>query len=328
MDLSLDDLAVRRRIARHGAELAARRVDTAAIARAWCIVVVCVRNERARLPRFLGHYRHLGATHFLFVDNASTDDTEAFLAEQPDCSLWRAEGSYKAANFGMDWCNHLLARHGVGKWCVTVDPDEFLLYPHGEQRGLRSLTRYMEGIGQDSLFAPLVDVYGEGRLSQTRLTAETDPFELCPYFDRFNLTQRWDEAHGNFWVQGGVRMRRFFAGNPAKAPALNKVPLIRWRPGLRYVSSMHHTNRRELNCTVRGNRLAVSGVLFHFKYVNLLTHKAEEEMTRGEHYDGSAEYKAYLDAGDPVLFDPEVSVRFGGTGQLQALGFMQAGGWF
>jgi len=328
MELSLDDLETRRRIARHGGELQARRVDTAAIDKAWCIVVACVRNERPRLSRFLGHYRHLGAAHFLFIDNASTDDTEAYLREQPDCSVWRADGSYKASNFGMDWCNHLLARHGAGKWCVTVDPDEFLLFPHCEQRGLHSLTRYMEGLGQPSLFAPLIDVYGAGRLSETRLTADTDPFELCPYFDRFNLTQRWDEANGNFWVQGGVRMRRFFADNPMKAPALNKVPLVKWQPGLRYVSSMHHTNRRELNCTVHGNRLAVSGVLFHFKYVNRLTQKAAEEMTRGEHYDGSAEYKAYLDAGDPVLFDPEVSLRFGGTRQLQELGFMQAGAWF
>jgi glycosyltransferase involved in cell wall biosynthesis len=324
----MNELLTRRRIARHGGELQPRQVHAEAIAKAWCIVVVCVRNERPRLTRFLGHYRHLGAAHFLFVDNASTDDTEAYLREQPDCSVWRAEGSYKASNFGMDWCNHLLSRHGVGKWCVTVDPDEFLLFPHCERRGLRSLTRYMDGIGQPSLFAPLIDVYGSGPLSQARLTADTDPFELCPYFDRFNLTQQWNEGTGSFWVQGGVRMRRFFADNPAKAPALNKVPLIKWRAGLRYVSSMHHTSRRELNCTVRGNPLAVSGVLFHFKYVNLLTAKAQEEMKRGEHYDGSAEYKAYLDAGDPVLHDPEVSVRFGGTRQLQELGFMQAGGWF
>ena len=328
MELSLDDFATRQRIARHGAELQPRRVDAQAIAKAWCIVVVCVRNERPRLTRFLGHYRHLGAAHFLFVDNASTDDTEACLLEQPDCSVWRAEGSYKASNFGMDWCNHLLAGHGVGKWCVTVDPDEFLLFPYCEQRGLRSLTRYMDGLEQPALFAPLIDVYSAGRLSEAQLTADTDPFQLCPYFDRFNLTQRWDEGSGSFWVQGGVRMRRFFADDPMKAPALNKVPLIKWQPGLRYVSSMHHTNRREINCTVRSNRQAVSGVLFHFKYVNLLTQKAAEEMKRGEHYDGSAEYKAYLDAGDPVLFDPEVSVRFEGTRQLQELGFMQAGAWF
>lgn len=328
MELSLEELTTRRRIARHGAQLVPRQVHTGSITRSWCIVVACVRNELPRLPRFLGHYRHLGAAHFLFVDNASTDGSESYLCSQPDCSVWRAEGSYREANFGMDWCNHLLTEFGVGKWCVTVDPDEFLLFPYCEDRGLRSLTRYMESIGQPSLFAPLMDVYSDRPLSQTPLTAETDPFALCPWFDRFNLTQHWDEAKGNFWVQGGVRMRRFFADRPAKAPALNKVPLIRWERGLRYESSMHHTNRRAFNCSLRGRPEAVSGVLFHFKYVNLLSQKASEEMQRQEHYDGSAEYRAYLDAGDPVLFDPEVSVRFTGTRQLREMGFMQAGGWF
>lgn len=328
MGLNLNDLATTRRIARHGAQLKPRQVDAPAIAKSWSLVVSCVRNELPRLPRFLGHYRHLGVAHFLFVDNASNDGTESYLRSQPDCSVWRAEGSYRQANFGMDWCNHLLARYGVGKWCLTVDPDEFLLFPYCEDRGLRSLTRYMEAINQPSLFAPLIDVYSDRPLSQTTLTADTDPFALCPWLDRFNLTQRWDESKGNFWVQGGVRMRRFFADRPAKAPALNKVPLIRWHRGLRYESSMHHTNSRSLNCTVRGRPEAVSGVLFHFKYVNLLSQKAAEEMQRGEHYDGSAEYRAYLDAGDAVLFDPDVSVRFTGTRQLHELGFMQAGGWF
>lgn len=319
---------VERRIRRHGKSMLPQRVDTAALSSAWCILVCCVRNEMIRLPRFLGHYRKLGVQHFLFVDNASTDGLSDFLASQPDCSWWLANDSYKASNFGMDWCNHLLEKYGIGKWCVTVDPDEFLLYPHSEQRGLRSLTRYMEGLDQPSLFAPLIDAYSASRLSSTRLTPETDPFELCPYYDRFNLTQRFNEENRNFWVQGGVRMRRFFADTPGRAPALNKVPVVKWKPGLRYVSSMHHLNNPAYNCTVLENPLAVSGVLFHFKYLSLLTEKAAEEIQRGEHYAGSVEYKAYLDAGDPLLYDPSVSVRFSGTRQLQAQGFMQAGGWY
>lgn len=326
--MNLTELQTIARIARHGRQLQARRVDSAAIDGAWLLLVCCIRNEVIRLPRFLSHYRKLGVTHFLIVDNASTDGLEAYLGEQADCSWWRAEGSYKASNFGMDWCNHLLDRHGVGKWCVTVDPDEFLLFPHCETRGLRSLTRYMEGISQPSLFAPLIDVYSQGRLSETRLSADTDPFELCPYHDRFNLTQRFNEHDRNFWVQGGVRLRRFFPDTPHLAPALNKVPLIKWERDLRYVSSMHHLNRPEYNCTVLDNPLAVSGVLFHFKYLSLLTEKAAEEIQRGQHYADSSEYRAYLDAGDPILFDPEISVRFGGTKALQNQGFMQAGGWY
>jgi hypothetical protein len=186
----------------------------------------------------------------------------------------------------------------------------------------------MEGRGQPSLYAPMIDAYGSRRLSDTRLASGESPFAACPYFDRFNLAQAFDWRRRNWWVQGGVRMRCFSADDPHLAPALNKVPLVRWERGLHYVSSMHHLNRARFNCTVLDDAQAVSGVLFHFKYVNLLIAKAEEELVRGEHYEGSREYRAYLDAGDPVLYDADVSVRYRDPRQLAELGFMQAGGWF
>jgi hypothetical protein len=326
--MSDSEFAVKSRIRRNAAQVKPRKVRTEAIGKAWSLLFCCARNEMPRMPAFLEHYRKLGVAHFLILDNQSTDGLQEYLAEQPDCSVWLADGSYKASNFGMDWCNHLLETYGPGKWCVTVDPDEFLVYPYCEQRGLRSLTRQMEAIEQDSLFTVMIDAYSQGRLSQANLTPETDPFELCPYFDRFNLTQKLNEENRNFWVQGGVRMRRFFADDPLRAPALNKVPLVRWRKGLRYVSSMHHLSDPALNCTVYKRPDAISGVLFHFKYVNLLREKAAEELKRGEHYAGSTEYKAYLDAGDIVLYDPHLSLRYEGSAQLSTLGFLQRGTWF
>lgn len=323
-----EEIGRRRRMRRSEAQLVPTLVRGEAIDAAWCILVCCMRNELARMPAFLAHYRRLGVKHFLVVDNQSTDGLQEYLARQPDCSAWIGDGSYKDSNFGMDWCNVLLARHGVGKWCVTVDPDEFLVFPYSEERGLRGLTRYMEGIDQPSLFAPMIDAYGRGRLSRTLLPPGLSPFAACPYFDRFNLTQRFDGDRRNWWVQGGVRMRHFSQDTPELAPALNKVPLVRWEKGLHYVSSMHHLNRPRFNCTVFENPLAVSGVLFHFKYVSLLIAKAEEELVRGEHYAGSREYQAYHKAGDPVLYDPDVSVRYRDPLQLVDLGFMQAGGWF
>lgn len=322
------ELARRMRMARSTRQLVPRHVHVREIADAWCILVCCMRNELVRMPAFLEHYRRLGVRHFLVVDNQSTDGLQEYLAQQPDCSCWLGDGSYKASNFGMDWCNLLLAEHGCGKWCVTVDPDEFLVFPHCEERGLRGLTRYMEGADQPSLFAPMMDAYGRGRLSATRLSSGMSPFDACPYFDRFNLCQRFDAERRNWWVQGGVRMRFFSQDAPQLAPALNKVPLVRWEKGLHYVSSMHHLNRPRFNCTVLDNPVAVSGVLFHFKYVSLLIAKAEEELVRGEHYAGSREYRAYHEAGDPVLYDSDISVRYRDPAQLLELGFMQAGGWF
>ena len=326
--MNREERAVVRRIRQNARQIVPRAVKRDAIRGAWSLLVCCARNEMARFPGFLAYYRRLGVAHFLVLDNQSEDGLSDYLAQQPDCSVWLADGSYKDSNFGMDWCNHLLAEHGSGKWCVTVDPDEFLVYPHCELRGLRSLTRHMESLRQDSLFSVLIDAYSPGRLSQTRLGTDTDPFALCPYFDRFNLTQRYNEQNGNFWVQGGVRMRRFFADTPERAPALNKVPLVRWRPGLRYVSSMHHLNDPTLNCTIHKRPEAISGVLFHFKYVSLLQEKAAEEIQRAQHYAGSQEYRAYLDAGDVVLYDPQISIRYRDSEQMQDLGFMQRGTWY
>ena len=66
-----------------------------------------VRNEAVRLPFWLEHHRRLGVGHFLIVDNASDDGTPAFLADQPDVSLWHTDDSYRMSRFGVDWLTWL-----------------------------------------------------------------------------------------------------------------------------------------------------------------------------------------------------------------------------
>src|SRR5690606_4966848 len=99
------------------------------------ILLFCtLRNERIRLPWFLSYYRDLGISHFFFVDNDSDDGSRDYLAGQPDVSLWTTKASYKNSRFGMDWLTALLRRYGHGHWCLTVDVDEFLIYPFCETR--------------------------------------------------------------------------------------------------------------------------------------------------------------------------------------------------
>ncbi len=75
---------------------------TAQIAPGDILAFSTIRNEMARLPHFLDHYRALGVGQFLIVDNASDDGTADYLAAQPDVSLWTAPDSYKLSRFGMD----------------------------------------------------------------------------------------------------------------------------------------------------------------------------------------------------------------------------------
>ena len=118
------------------------------------LLFVTIRNEASRLPEFLVHYRKLGIGHFLIVDNNSNDGSIAYLLKQPDVSLWRCRDSYRDARFGMDWVGALLMRHGHGRWCVTVDADELLIYPDWERRDLAQLTNSLGDQGIDGMGAP------------------------------------------------------------------------------------------------------------------------------------------------------------------------------
>lgn len=75
------------------------------------IVFSTLRNERVRLPYFLKYYRDMGVNHFVMVDNASTDGSAEFLAQQPDVSLFHSDRSYKRARFGVDWLNWLQSKY-------------------------------------------------------------------------------------------------------------------------------------------------------------------------------------------------------------------------
>ncbi len=297
------------------------------LARSDIVLVSCQRNELARLPHFFDHYRRLGVRHFLFVDNDSDDGSREWLSRQPDCSVWRTTASYRRANFGMDWCNALLRRYGGGRWCVTVDPDEFLVYPRMETRSLRALCQFLDDEGRRSFHALMIDAYSDRALSQTEYAIGDNPFAVCPFFDRDGYSQRAGWGRSTY-IQGGPRMRAYYAELPEKAPALNKIPLIKWRWYYYYRSSMHDCRPLYLNNPQHRSEAPPTGCLFHFKFMSSLSAKVAEEMRRQQHYAGSAEYKRYGSVDDLTLFRDGLSVRYESPRQLVDLGLMNEGEWF
>lgn len=291
------------------------------------ILLSVMRNEAVRLPWFLDWYRRLGVVHFLIVDNGSDDETRKMLAACPDVSLWHCEASYRESRYGVDWINALLARHGAGRWVLVVDPDEILVYPHCDTRRLPALTRWLEANRRDSLGTLLLDLYGRGPVAETVYHAGEDPVAAAPWFDAAPYVAERHPRYHNLWIQGGPRMRAFFADDPEGAPALNKTPLVRWRRGQVFRTSTHTLLPRHLNSThAREGGAWTSGVLLHTKFLAPLAGKVREEMIRRQHYAASAEYRAYAARGDTGLWTPQ-SARYQGWQQLCDLGLMARGGW-
>lgn len=288
-----------------------------------------VRNEMVRVQHWLSHYRALGVTHFLIVDNASDDGTAAFLTKQPDVSLWTTSNSYKASRFGVDWLTYLQMKHGAGRWCLTVDADELLIYPDSGTRNLGDLTQHLDTEGREAFGALMLDMYPKGPIGQTRYVAGDDPIQSVSWFDANNYRAKMHPVFGNLWIQGGVRDRAFFGTQPDRSPTLNKTPLVKWRRGFAYVTSTHQILPRRLNDVFDlGEAARVSGVLLHTKFLPNVAEKSTEELTRAQHFENSDLYEPYYKTliEDPDLWN-ESSIKYNGTAQLEALGLMTRGTW-
>ena len=229
----------------------------------------------------------------------------------------------------MDWINHLLRRHGHDHWCLVVDPDEFLVYPFSDTRPLPALTDWLDASSIKSFGAMLLDMYPKGPITAQTYAEGQNPFDIACWFDTGNYVIRRNWDYGNLWIQGGPRARSFFAEQPARAPALNKIPLVRWQRHYAFASSTHMLLPRGLNLVYdEWGGEKTSGVLLHAKFLDTFPEKAVEELGRKQHYAASAEYRAYA-AGlnENPDFWTKWSEKYINWRQLEILGLMSKGNW-
>lgn len=318
------------------------------------VVVTTVRNEYARLQHFLDYYRRLGVARFLFVDNDSTDGTTELLRSQLDCHVFHTRDSYRDSRFGIDWQNTLLDAYGTERWCLTVDADELLVYPHCEHVDLRELCRFLDGEGHEALYTFLLDMYPGGPLADAVCEPGRPFLDTCRFFDRdyaFVERLRMPGAPPRFparEVIGGPRLRLFYPEQrgvgvwprlwpqvvarvgrmlarcglvdlrdvPQPAPLLFKIPLVKWRAGCAYHASTHKLEPVKLS--------ALTGVLLHFKFFADFNEKARTEAARGEHYAGGSEYTRYLRCSEATNgLRYARSAEYRGSADLLAHGLMQ-----
>ena len=294
------------------------------------ILLFCTfRDEMIRLPYFMQYYRDLGVSHFIVVDNDSTDGGREYMANQRDVSLWTTRASYKKARFGVDWLNWLQYKYAHDHWTLVVDPDELFVYPFCDTRPIRALTDWLDVSQVRSFGAMLLDMYPKGRIDAVPYQQGQNPIEIANWFDPGNYTIEKNNFYGNLWIQGGPRARMFFPDAPKKAPALNKIPLVKWNRRYAYVSSTHMLLPRGLNLVYDewGGEQA-SGVLLHAKFIDTFTDKAKEELERKQHYSSGVEYAAY---NQRLIENPELwckwSEKYINWRQLEILGLMSKGNW-
>jgi len=266
-----------------------------------------LRNESKRIKYFIEYYKNLGVDHFIFVDNDSEDNFKEIIKKYSDITVYHTSASYKKSNFGMHWLNFLLRKHGNNHWCLTCDPDEFLVVPNEDERSISRLVNYLDETARRSFFTIMIDMYGKDSPSNTFYTEGMDPLSICKFYDKEGYFFTENPEMNSLWIQGGVRMRKLYKKQPYKAPALNKTPLVKWKWYYSYISSMHTLLPRRLN---GGYKYSLTGALLHFKYVSLLIEKVEEEQVRKQHYGNSSEYQGYKTFLDEEFYHEFISQEY------------------
>lgn len=285
------------------------------------IAFFVVRNEAMRLPFVLDYYRQMGVRHFVVLDNGSTDKTRTILESADGCCVLRTDESYAASRCGVAWFNMLMDRFGRDHWCLCLDADELLVFPHADRIDIPTLCAWLDSAGAEGLPSLLLDMYAPGPLRKVVYQPGED---LRACFDHFDATpySRWPIAGSpRLALTGGLRDRIFRLGRFAENPALalQKVPLVKWRRGIQYLASTHE---------VTPLRLAnLSACLLHFKYLPDFHARAVEETRRGEHWGGASEYRMYahLLARQPDLsLHGPSSRRYDGPEDLVQAGLMSS----
>lgn len=268
-------------------------------------VISCVRNERHIMPAFLDHYRKLGVKSFLISDNCSTDGTLTYLLEQPDVVCFACDTEYKNSTFGVAWQQSLLAGFRSGLWSIVIDADEFLVFPGYKDRPITEFLDEQGTKGYDAITSFMLDMYPKGPLSEFDVSRD-DPFKVATYVDSEPLRSVW--FHGPYsnsptWTSS---LRHRLAPNAGVSSFTSqKTCILKYKPWMQLSAGLHYVGDAKIAGT--------PAVLCHFKYHVGFHKKVMDEIGRNQHFDDSAEYRAYaeaLEGGFNGFFSKEGSVRW------------------
>jgi hypothetical protein len=262
------------------------------------------------LDWFLAHYRALGVAHFFIIDNGSSDGTLQRLCEEDDVSVFLNRESFARASFGILWINHLMQRFGLGHWCFHVDSDEAFVFPgHGAGRTLQQLLSYCDQRGFGAVSAIQLDMYPE-RLGP----ASGDVFGTNCYFDT-DYVLIPSELPPYVVIQGGIRKQL-----TGLAMSMEKMPLVRMAPDVRYIECNHRTTHLPM--------ADVSGAVLHYKFIGNSRSRIEQAVSRGQYFGDAIAYRRLgnaigsLDSAQSLLSSK--SRRYHGAFSLEQHGLIRS----
>jgi hypothetical protein len=317
--------------------------------------LICpVRDEMAFLPGFLRHYRKMGVSDFLFIDNDSKDGTTEYILAQNDCLVFHTSDSYRESNYAVNWINEVIQRSEINGWTIYVDVDEHLVFPDIENTNIGKFCEKLGSEGFDCVNAAMIDMYPYGDFLKLSFSPDQQLSDVMGCFDADYVFREWparpwDKREG-FLLQvlGGPRCRLlsnleaeirhgavFYTLANQVDRIVDKIPMsvVPLLAGI-VPREMPAQQKRPINNVRPGFRYKNSHVgtngavasnmtaLLHYKFCAELKRRFEMK-SEGNHYRRGI---SYLQLESAIAAWPEPSLRYSGSRHYKSSADLEAVG--
>jgi hypothetical protein len=283
--------------------------------------LICVlRNEAKRLPLFFEHYKKLGITRFIMIDNNSEDGSRDILLAEPLADVYHAISSFRDGCFGIYWQNGIARQLCIDRWVMLVDADELFVYDGMEGRSLADLALLLEARGQDRVLSMLLDVYPSGAIGRGDRSIEEILATDC-YFDGDGYETRRDRS--GWAIRGGMRARLFKEEDGPMSCHLSKFPFFHMKEqtviwSSHYLWPYDQVDRKP------------ESILLHLKFMDDFVARTQANVAENQHWKNSVHYREFAKAFEST---PEIvalyknSQRYRGPKSLVRHRLMKPLGW-
>ncbi len=274
-------------------------------------LVVTVKDDLPRIQLLLEHYRRLGISQFIVIDNNSSDGTREYAAKQPDVRVYLVEEAF-ATRKKEAWIEKVLALTGYDRWYIVVDSDELIDYVGSESHSLPDLILAESKDNKLCLQGYLVDMYSKNALFGDDCNYREIP-KVMSFFDKDSYYFKEKR------IYGGPRNRVFGLENQ-----LSKQAVFCFQPDMLYESC------HKMHLPPADVQTGRSYIIKHYKFLKQDFAPYTERVNRQNYYNNSIEYKTVMkqlaDRG-AVSFWYENSVFYENSESLTQLPFLNTIKW-
>jgi hypothetical protein len=293
------------------------------------VAVVTYRGTPALLPGFLQHHRRLGIAEFVFLDLSVAGDLAVRLAAEPGCAVWAPRSDWRPGE-AVHMLNALRHRYAHRRWCLSLESTDLFVYHRCEGRRIQSLLDFVSSEHRDHVFALVVDMYAEQPAAGLVVPADAAAAHLLPYFDPIGYHTAEPATDRSVTVRGGPRRRTQFAAMPWESPALDRVPLVKWRRIYGYVDDTSRLHPPRLNTPHAPWHSSPTGCLLRLALLDCAPDGAARRpaaATDAAATDAAATDAAATDLAELSLHNA-VSRRYTSSADLVDCGLLNPGQWF